>query len=144
MSEEKEDQLLLSNVEDLKGHKPRIEFQTPTMIRFGEVEDLIAYMLQNRFRFIGIPAWRYYCRESREENQNRLYYMIEVGNDWDGEKIKLVSGDATDYSGHGNSDRVLAEFFISKILHLPIEERPLSYLFDELVYEISMLVRERT
>lgn len=148
MSEE----LFKSQIEDLRQRKPDITFQTPTMICFREIEDLIAHMLQKRYKFYSIPAWRYYCREDGRTGitkpQNRLYYMVEVGTSpiWEEQEarrqhIKLVTGDVTDYSGHGSSDMELAEYFITKVLQLPIEERPLSYLFSGLEYELHKLTR---
>jgi hypothetical protein len=53
--------------------------------------------------------------------------------------IKLVAGEATDYSGHGSGDMELAEYFIQNWLHLRIEERPLSYLLDDIKSELWKL-----
>ena len=45
-------------------------------------------------------------------------------------EIKLIAGDATDYSGHGSYDKNLMEAFIKRGLMLGIEDRPASYLID--------------
>jgi len=141
-----------SEIRSLYQHKPEIVFQTPTMIYFREVEDLIAHILQNRkrYKYYVVPAWRYYCREDGSQGktnpQNRLYYLIEVSKylTWKDtearrEHIKLVAGEATDYSGHGSGDMELAEHFIQNWLHLRIEERPLSYLLDDIKSELWKL-----
>jgi len=138
---ESEEELLKSRVEELKSWRPKIVFQTKEMICFREIEDLIAYMLKHPFRFYQIPAWRYYCREdgrSGTKGMNRLYYKVVVGENME-RKTGLVCGDATDYSGHGSSDMELAEYFIQKVLRLPLEERPLSYLFSDLENELYKL-----
>jgi hypothetical protein len=154
MCENSEEQLrrrqeyLDSEIRSLYQHKPEIVFQTPTMIYFREVEDLIAHMLQStsKYKIIKVPAWRYYCREDGSQGktnpQNRLYYMVEASTDpfiQDARFIKLVAGEATDYSGHGSGDMELAEHFIQKWLHLRIEERPLSYLLDDIKSELWKL-----
>jgi hypothetical protein len=154
MCESSEEQLrrrqeyLDSEIRSLYQHKPEIVFQTPTMIYFREVEDLIAHMLQStsKYKIIKVPAWRYYCREDGRQGttnpQNRLYYMVEASTDpliQDARFIKLVVGEATDYSGHGSGDMELAEHFIQNWLHLRIEERPLSYLLDDIKSELRKL-----
>jgi hypothetical protein len=150
-------QYLDSAVRNLAKHKPEIVFRTPRMIYFREVEDLIAHMLQNRkrYKYYIVPARRYYCREDGSQGttkpQNRLYYLIEVSKypTWKDtearrEHIKLVAGEATDYSGHGSGDMELAEHFIQNWLHLDIEERPLSYLLDDIKSELWKLTKEYT
>jgi len=140
------EEFLNSEIADLAKRKPEIVFKTPTMIYFREIEDLIAYMSQHRYPTLRVPAWRYYCREG-EPNQNRLYYVIEASIRpakasipvTVEEFIKLVTGDATDYSGHGSSDMELAEYFITKVLKMPLEERPLSYLLDDIKHELWKL-----
>lgn len=150
MSEEqlrRRQEYLHSEICSLYQHKPEIIFQTPTMIYFREVEDLIAHILQNpKYKIYKVPAWRYYCREDGRQGttnpQNRLYYMVEASTDpfiQDARFIKLVAGEATDYSGHGSGDMELAEHFIQKWLHLRIEERPLSYLLDDIKSELWKL-----
>jgi hypothetical protein len=137
-----------SEIRSLAKHKPGIIFQTPRMIYFREVEDLIAHILQNnrKYQCYKFPAWRYYCREDGRQGitnpQNRLYYMVEVSTEQfpsSKQFIKLVAGEATDYSGHGGGDMELAEHFIQNWMHLPIEERPLSYLLDDIKSELWKL-----
>lgn len=114
---------------------PEFVFKTSTMIYFREVEDLIAHILQAGYKLFKNCAWRYYCREDGGKPRNRLYYLVEAyvgGNKF----VKLVAGEATDYSGHGREDMEIAEYFIQSWLHLQIEERPLSYLLDELKNEL--------
>jgi hypothetical protein len=127
-----------SEIRSLAKRKPEIIFQTPTMIYFREVEDLIAHILQStsKYKIFKVPALRYYCREDGSQGttnpQNRLYYMIEASTEQfpsSKQFIKLIAGEATDYSGHGSGDMELAEHFIQNWLHLRIEERPLSSLF---------------
>jgi len=141
------EEFLNSEIADLAKRKPEIVFKTRTMIYFREIEDLIAHILRHKrkYKAFRLPAWRYYCREDGKTGtstpQNRLYYLIEaetpvkklapgIGQtrEIETEWMKLVTGDATDYSGHGSSDMELAEHFITKVLKLPLEERPLSCL----------------
>ncbi len=131
-----------SEIRSLAKHTPETVFKTANMIYFREVEDLIAHILQSKYKTFKLPAWRYYCREDGPQGttkpQNRLYYLIEASHSQLPEAkhyIKLVAGEATDYSGHGSMDMELAEHFIQNWLHLPIEERPLSYLLDEIKSE---------
>jgi len=116
---------------------PEITFQTDTMIYFREIEDLISWFFK-KFRKKGFvlnpPAIIYYCKE---QSGNRYYYLIKLVDE--GKEIKLVTGDATDYSGHGGGDKRLAEYFIKKILYLDTIERPLSYLIGDLKYELHKL-----
>jgi hypothetical protein len=138
-----------SEIRSLTKHKPEIVFQTPTMIYFREVEDLIAHLLQTKYATFKVPAWRYYCREDGRQGttnpQNRLYYLIEASAEkfpMMNQFIKLVAGEATDYSGHGRGDMSLAEHFIQKWIHLCMEERPLSYLLDDVTSELWKLTKE--
>jgi hypothetical protein len=138
------EEYLDSVIVDLAKRKPNIVFKTPTMIFFREVEDLISHILQANYKTFNVPAWRYYCREG-EPNQNRLYYLIQASGfmspspeSW----IKLVAGDATDYSGHGSSDMELAEHFIKR-LKLRLETRPLSYLLDDIKEELRKLTKRK-
>ena len=119
-------------------HKAEPIFQTQNIIYFREIEDVIAWIVKNKPKVFKVPAWRYYCRENGRAGAkgiNRLYYMIEAS--YDGKKfVKLVCQGATDYSGHGSRDMKIAEFFISKVLNLRIEERPVSYLINLIVDEL--------
>ena len=135
-----------SEICSLYQHKPEIVFQTPSIIYFREVEDLIAHILQTEYKTYKVPAWRYYCREDGrrgvEHPQNRLYYEVEASKSpsiQEAKFIKLIAGEATDYSGHGGHDMELAEHFIQNWLHLDIEERPLSYLLDTIKGELWKL-----
>jgi hypothetical protein len=135
-----------SEIRSLAKRKPEIIFKTPTMIYFREVEDLIAHILQTKYKIYKVPAWRYYCREDGRQGitkpQNRLYYLIEATTEQfpnSKQFIKLVAGEATDYSGHGGGDMELAEHFIQTWMHLRIEERPLSYLLDDIKSELWKL-----
>jgi len=121
-----------------KNHKAEVVFETQEMIYFPEIEDVIAWIAKNKPKVFKVPAWRYYCRENGRTGtkaMNRLYYMIEVSND--GKKFaKLICQGATDFSGHGSRDMEIAEYFISKVLKLKIEERPVSYLISQIVHEL--------
>lgn len=138
--------ILDSTIRSMKFHKPEIVFKTSTMIYFREVEDFIAYILQTCYKFFRGNAWRYYCREDGRQGRkpcNRLYYLVEACTG-DDAVVKLVVGDCTDYSGHGREDMELAEYFIENWLHLHIEERPLSYLLDELKSELWRMMGGKT
>jgi len=116
-----------------KAWRPSILYQSKKVIIFREVEDLIAWMVKRRdkIRAVRSPAWRYYACEGEG---NRYYYLLEVSESFpSSEYLKLIAGDATDYSGHGSRDKELMETFIREILHMPIEDRPASYLIDELI-----------
>ena len=146
MVEVERERFLDSEIRSLAEHEPEIIFQTASMIYFREVEDLIAHILQAKYKTYRLPAWRYYCREDGPQGtskpQNRLYYLIEASHAQLPEArhyIKLVAGEATDYSGHGSMDMELAEHFIRNWLHLYIEERPLSYLLDIIKCELWKL-----
>ena len=132
-----------------KTWRPTVLYRSKDVMIFREVEDLIAWVLKHGKRVVLVkdPAWRYICKEG--DGGNRYYYMIEVvyakrpvkelvnpfamldtGLATD---VKLIAGDATDYSGHGSRDKVLMETFIREVMHLNIEDRPASYLIDELI-----------
>ena len=138
--------ILLSDIRSLKSWKPNILFRRKGAIGFREVEDLIAWMLKNSKRIISAkdPAIRFVCREG--EGSNRYYYMVQVVyakkisakainpfrllEDGEAKELKLIAGDATDYSGHGSYDKNLMETFIKRVLRLRIEDRSSSYLID--------------
>ena len=141
---------VLSEIDYLgRAWRPEILYRSRGVIIFREVEDLIAWVLKHLKRVISAkdPAWRYYCREG--DGHNRYYYMIEViyGNKpikgpvnpfvllerGEARQIKLIAGDATDYSGHGSRDKALIETFIRQLMGLRMEDRPASYLIDELI-----------
>ena len=146
---------MLDDIRSLRSWKPYILFRTKTAIGFREVEDLIAWMLRNSKRILSAkdPAWRFVCREG--EGSNRYYYMVQVVyakkisakainpfrllEDGEAKELKLIAGDATDYSGHGSHDKQLMETFIDRVMRLRIEDRPGSYLIDDL---IAILARE--
>jgi len=122
-----------------KHWKPNILYRSKRAIIFREVEDLIAWLLRKpgRVTAFSCPAWRFYVCE---DGGNRYYYELEAltsanSND----KIWLIAGDATDYSGHGSHDKRLIEAFIQRWLGLEIEDRPASYLIDDL---IALLAKE--
>ena len=137
---------MLDDIRGLKSWRPNILFRTKTAIGFREVEDLIAWMLRNSKRILSArdPAWRFVCREG--EGGNRYYYMVQVVyakkisakainpfrllEDGEAKELKLIAGDATDYSGHGSYDKNLMETFIKHVLRLRIEDRSSSYLID--------------
>jgi len=137
---------MLDEIRGLKCWRPNILFRTKTAIGFREVEDLIAWMLRNSKRIISAkdPAIRFVCREG--EGSNRYYYMVQVVyakkisakainpfrllEDGEAKELKLIAGDATDYSGHGQYDKNLMETFIKHVLRLRIEDRSSSYLID--------------
>jgi len=137
---------MLDEIRGLESWKPNILFRTRGAIGFREVEDLIAWMLRNRGRILSArdPVWRFICREG--EGSNRYYYMVQVVyvkkisakainpfrlfEDGEAKEIKLIAGDATDYSGHGQYDKALMETFIKHVLRLRIEDRSSSYLID--------------
>ncbi len=138
--------ILLNDIRSLKSWKPNILFRRKGAIGFREVEDLIAWMLRNSKRILSArdPAWRFVCREG--EGSNRYYYMVQVVyakkisakainpfrllEDGEAKELKLIAGDATDYSGHGLYDKNLMETFIKHVLRLRIEDRSSSYLID--------------
>jgi len=128
---------ILSDIEYLgQNWKPEILHRSKKGIVFREVEDLIAWMLKKRdkIKTIKIPVWRFrFC----ENHGNRYYYMLEVSSSpptsMNHEWLKLIAGDATDYSGHGCMDKQLMETFIQRVLRLPIEDRPGSDLVAELI-----------
>jgi len=116
--------------------QPEILHRSKKGIVFREVEDLIAWVLRNRdkIKAIKIPAWRFrFC----EDQGNRYYYMLEVSSSpptsMNHEWLKLIAGDATDYSGHGLMDKHLVEVFTQNVLRLPMEDRPAADLVVELV-----------
>ena len=129
--------------------RPNILYRSKTAIIFREVEDLIAWVLRHNRRILSVrdPAWRFVCREG--DGQNRYYYMIEVVyakrisegavnpfallENGDAREVKLIAGDATDYSGHGSHDKALAETFIERVLRLRMKDRDASYLIDQLI-----------
>ena len=135
--------------------RPNILYRSKRAIIFREVEDLIAWVLRHNRRILSArdPAWRFVCREG--DGQNRYYYMIEVVyakrisegvvnpfallENGDAGEVKLIAGDATDYSGHGSHDKQLIETFIKRCLGMEIEDRPASYLIDDL---IALLAKE--
>ena len=137
---------MLDEIRGLKCWRPNILFRTRTAIGFREVEDLIAWMLRNSKRILSArdPAWRFICREGK--GGNRYYYMIQIIyakkisakainpfrllEDGEAKELKLIAGDATDYSGHGSYDKNLMETFIKHVLRLRIEDRSSSYLID--------------
>ena len=113
--------------------RPNILYRSKRAIIFREVEDLIAWLLRKpgRVTAFSCPAWRFYVCE---DGGNRYYYRLEAltsanSND----KIWLIAGDATDYSGHGSHDKALAETFIERVLRLRMEDRDASYLIDQLI-----------
>jgi len=112
--------------------EPRVLYRSRECIIFIEVEDLIAWILRNRRKIAAfrVPAYRFYVSE---ETGRRYYYQVEVRLFPLSGYVKLIAGDATDYSGHGSHDKVLAETFIEKMLGVIIESRPASYLIDELI-----------
>ena len=119
--------------------RPNILYRSRKAIIFREVEDLIAWVLKRPEKLIAasIPAWRFYIAEG---GGYRYYYEIEARLSINpSDKVKLIAGDATDYSGHGSYDKQLIETFIQKVLHLEIEDRPASYLIDDL---IALLAKE--
>ena len=119
--------------------RPNILYRSKTAIIFREVEDLIAWLLRKpgRVTAFSCPAWRFYVCE---DGGNRYYYRLEALTSANSDdKIWLIAGDATDYSGHGSYDKQLIETFIQKVLHLGIEDRPASYLIDDL---IALLAKE--
>ena len=138
--------VLLNDIRSLKSWKPNILFRRKGAIGFREVEDLIAWMLRNSKRILSArdPAWRFVCREG--EGSNRYYYMVQVVyakkisakainpfrllEDGEAKELKLIAGDATDYSGHGQYDKNLMETFIKRVLRLRIEDRSSSSLID--------------
>ena len=138
--------ILLNDIRSLKSWKPNILFRRKEAIGFREVEDLIAWMLRNSKKILSArdPAWRFVCKEG--EGSNRYYYMVQVVyakkisakainpfrllEDGEAKELKLIAGDATDYSGHGSYDKNLMETFIKHVLRLRIEDRPCSYLID--------------
>ena len=137
---------MLDEIRGLESWKPNILFRTRGAIGFREVEDLIAWILRNNKKILafGIPAWRFICREG--DGSNRYYYMIQVIyakkisvktinpftllRSGEAREIKLIAGDATDYSGHGSYDKNLMETFIKHVLRLRIEDRSSNYLID--------------
>jgi len=119
--------------------RPNILYRSKRAIIFREVEDLIAWLLRKpgRVTAFSCPAWRFYVCE---DGGNRYYYRLEALTSANSDdKIWLIAGDATDYSGHGSYDKQLIETFIQKVLHLGIEDRPASYLIDDL---IALLAKE--
>ena len=116
--------VIVSEIRDLgKSWKPNILVRTKKAIIFREVEDLIAWILRHRKRVIAyrVPAWRFICREG--DGANRYYYMIEIVyanrnvrpdsvlnpfislENGEAKELKLIAGDATDYSGPGFKSR---------------------------------------
>jgi len=132
---EAERKLIMQRISDFVKRRPNIIFWIGDMIYFREPEDLIAFFIQKKFRVWKCPAWRFFCSESKESTaQLRFFYEIIVK--WRGGDLKLVTGNATNYSGHGGFDKQVMEFFIQEILKLPMEDRPLNYLLEELVGKI--------
>jgi len=132
------EEILKTQIHELKTRKPIITFKTDEMIYFREIEDLIAWFLQNIHKIKAVihPAYKYKVEEF-SPNHHRLYYTVKITVN--NKEIELATGDATDFSGHGKSDMELAEYFIKEALKLPLEERPLSYLFDTLEYQLHKL-----
>ena len=119
--------------------RPNILYRSKRAIIFREVEDLIAWLLRKpgRVTAFSCPAWRFYVCE---DGGNRYYYRLDALTSANSEdKIWLIAGDATDYSGHGGHDKRLIEAFIQRCLGLEIEDRPASYLIDDL---IALLAKE--
>jgi len=129
---------IFKEIDRLKHWKPEIVFQLnlkdQKITYLREPEDLIAYMVQKKFTWFSIPAWRF---SVDEQGGRRYYYVIEARRTIADKQEVLITGDATDYSGHGSYDKQLIEAFITEALGLPIEDRPLSYLFGKLVYYLS-------
>jgi hypothetical protein len=129
--------------------EPEIVFEVAlpkgSLIYFREVEDWIAYIMRKGLkgepRITGFldKAYRYSCSEGVG---SRYYYMLTAVTS-DGRKVKLVAPDATDYSGHGGHDKLLAEYFITKILGIHIEDYPASYLISDLVDVIARFLGGR-
>ena len=119
--------------------KPKILYRSKRAIIFREVEDLIAWLLRKpgRVTAFSCPAWRFYVCEG---GGNRYYYELEALTTIDSrDRVRLIAGDATDYSGHGSHDKRLIEAFIQRCLGMEIEDRPASYLIDDL---IALLAKE--
>ena len=119
--------------------RPNILYRSKRAIIFREVEDLIAWLLRKpgRVTAFSCPAWRFYVCE---DGGNRYYYRLEALTSIDSrDRVWLIAGDATDYSGHGSHDKRLIETFIQRGLGLEIEDRPASYLIDDL---IALLAKE--
>jgi len=115
--------------------RPNIVYRSEKAIIFREVEDLIAWVLKRPIsrQIIGFsdPACRFYICE---DAGNRYYYKLEALTSLSSDdRIWLIAGDATDYSGHGSHDKQLIETFIREMLHLRIEDRPASYLIEDLI-----------
>lgn len=111
-------------------HRPEIVFRSRDLIIFREAEDLIAWFLKHSKKIwaVSSDAFRYICRE---DGGNRYYYLIKIK--MDGSEIELLTGDATDYSGHGSYDKKLLEGFFRLVLKLDIRDFPSSYLIDYLI-----------
>jgi len=122
-----------------KHWRPNILYRSKKAIIFREAEDLIAWLLKKPSRVIAFshPAWRFYVCE---DGGNRYYYRLEgLTSPTSDDRIWLIAGDATDYSGHGSHDKQLIETFIKRCLGMEIEDRPASYLIDDL---IALLAKE--
>jgi len=133
--EEREEERIIKEIFSLKNHPIEIVFQTDEMIYIREIEDTIAWFFKTKPRLLVGDAYRYYCCE---EGGNRFYYSVGVKTE-EGKEVTVVTGDATDYSGHGSYDKKLADFFITKFLRLHLVDRPLSYLLSKLKYELYKL-----
>jgi len=138
-----DERIYLAEIDYLSKHKPEIIFMTSRMVYFREVEDMIAYvvdsfLIKRVYKIVRGCAYRYCCLE---DGGKRYYYLIEASKDINSPYVKLVAGDATDYSGHGLHDKNLIEFFITKFLRLQLIDRPLSYLVSDLLEELYHLTR---
>jgi len=127
--------MLLSEIRYLaRNEKPKVIFQTTDMVYLREIEDMIAWIFKRKPNCFNYQATRYVCSE---RDGNRYYYEVQI---IEGERrISVLCGDATDYSGHGGHDKILAEFFIQKVLGLRMNEVPASYLIGSLKYELYKL-----
>ena len=72
----------------------------------------------------------YTNRNVRPDSVLNPFISLENG---EAKELKLIAGDATDYSGHGSRDKQLIETFIEKGLSVSIEDRDASYLIDQLI-----------
>jgi len=84
------------------------------VIYFSDVEDMITFIIKYVNTFYKVQR----CKVP-EGYGNRIYYIIECK--FKDKKVTLISDSATDYSGHGNHDYKLMEYFL-KLLGVPIQD----------------------